>query len=1502
MSSTLYFEDFEDGAQGWSDTKTETLTNGDTVLGEFDGANDVEKTFDLNGDFQSLTLSFDFIELDSWDNENFSIYVNGQRVSFGKFRGDTNNDGTRAGANTSGFNWSMTSEAPTDLNTPGWDDQIHHITLTITNAAILAADELTVKFDARTDGSIDDEGYAIDNLKIEGDHRSVELVAKENFQGKSNTARVYDNGTEISATTLNLGAPGKVLGRFDGTENVVMSYRLPEYTGMVEIEFDFFELDTWNNEDFSIHVNGTKVSLGDFHYSVNEGSRQGSTDGIAWEMTSSALTHYSNTNSNYDQKHHVKMFVPAEHLGNDFVQIEFDSGTNEARTNESYALDNVKVNASPLKTVLVARDTFDADSEGWSSDKLDVDNDFTHGAFLGRFSGTQSVTKVFDIPAASEELKLTFDFLEIDSWDGEKFKVKINGHWINLGTFQHNIGEANATGVHANSGIEWTRAAEAAPAHLGFNGHKDQVHRFELTIPASIATDHKLSVTFKGELSSGVNDESWGIDNVELTADLDYLQPSNRSWTTIASQNFNNNGWAPGLTDVTAGANNHLGRFSGAQDVTFGQTFNTYDLKSGGQIEFLFTQFDTWDNEEFVLTINGRQVSLGSFRGGNVLDGDRTGTQNGFSWSMTSIKHENIAYGAAKDETHKVVLSFGEDELKGHVLNVTFDARLNGGIGDESYGIDNFKLLGYSDQVISGQASPTGTKKQFMEGHVNKGSVLDAGGKLVRGEALVSDDYSTALYLGLNGRLRLLHDDDGDGHYETMKAVFSGTDDTIFDEVSFRESDGALVGKKADGSLVEWVNDNPGETHVGYKALMSRQGVSAIEKDGSLISTVETDGVIKDYADDLTPDILAWDRFEGGRDAGWAMTQSADDADWLAGKRVALTPVNRASNDPGYQGQVSSDADYTKLLTLTNAQGDVPIDFQFAFQDRSNDEHIRISLGNMSNEWVNAGATKTDHQLLFDLNNLQGNRDFDPFAGDNDLEGKSRVIVEGNGHGERVVTIRVYDPKILPVNGGWPVVREGDSFNLPVTMKVHVDVGSNGSVNRAQLAEFKVTQHGKFSKLDVRNAQNEAGNSMEDFYSEFVNLELVQLNDGTTLEDLANSMSLSLGAQKKALSEIRSAMDTNAYADFDFNFYKGVAGSGGSSAVKTYHDSLLEIMDDLTDFHNGGSQYASMERYNDLLWNQLNDTMTQSQQAALRQGLAYAGFAVALSATVPWFALAFDGTLAASAGVEAATAEQGVAFTSFGKDVLTGVADTDVLSEPATYMDIRRMFKDTAGTEEFLSDPAKANLGWLQFVTDRGGLLTIATSNFIAGMPGADYAKTMFQYAEAEGLVDVLGSAVRTFTNSAVDFAEEHSSQTTNVDTFLGYAEDVEKAYDDFVDAAAESGANSTALATVWERILPHNRLDTLFDGKGVDEHRSINQEAFQWEQLGFKAEVSDQQSVTIPGHRKTKITVSDNPNGFDLAGIESFEYYVNHDFYSDRDEVVPLHEYHSFKIYDEVS
>ncbi len=184
-------------------------------------------------------------------------------------------------------------------------------------------------------------------------------------------------------------------------------------------------------------------------------------------------------------------------------------------------------------STILADEDFEAGASGWT-DNTTTDGGAPFSTFLGRYVGSGVATeKTFAPPAGTDRLVIEFDYLEIDSWDGDQgdaMLVSIDGVEIIRKALYH-VGRAGQSGADpATSGVTNGVAWSVTPLtsgleNLGFAGQSyasDQIHRVVLTIdnPAGPVT---LGVG--SSLNQGLADESYGLDNVLVTAFDDDGQP-----------------------------------------------------------------------------------------------------------------------------------------------------------------------------------------------------------------------------------------------------------------------------------------------------------------------------------------------------------------------------------------------------------------------------------------------------------------------------------------------------------------------------------------------------------------------------------------------------------------------------------------------------------------------------------------------------------------------------------------------------------------------------------------------------------------------------------------------------------------------------------------------------------------------------------------------------------------------------------------------------------------
>ena len=168
-------------------------------------------------------------------------------------------------------------------------------------------------------------------------------------------------------------------------------------------------------------------------------------------------------------------------------------------------------------TTTIIDTNFENGVSGWTNNATKTTN--RGDTYLGGFGNTNTTAadtqRTFNLPAETDEVTITFDFLRIDGWDGDHFYVYVNGTQLDLGTFRTN--QVNAARSGSTGNISWSLSAGSPIPGGSGNGAdwSEEIHEVTITVtnPAT-----PLTIGFGSSLNSASTDESWGIDNLNITA------------------------------------------------------------------------------------------------------------------------------------------------------------------------------------------------------------------------------------------------------------------------------------------------------------------------------------------------------------------------------------------------------------------------------------------------------------------------------------------------------------------------------------------------------------------------------------------------------------------------------------------------------------------------------------------------------------------------------------------------------------------------------------------------------------------------------------------------------------------------------------------------------------------------------------------------------------------------------------------------------------------------
>ena len=261
----------------------------------------------------------------------------------------------------------------------------------------------------------------------------------------------------------------------------------------------------------------------------------------------------------------------------------------------------------------------------------------------GDSTGSQLLFKTYNFGTgvANAPIQFSFDFIEIQSWDGELFKVYANdtliaqkNFWVD--SFYGNLdvdGKPNLNSVNP----AWP----------------DEVHTFVLDSNTDASGKFKLG--FGSTVNDSISNESFTVDNIKMLV-------------RYSSENFTNdsNGWNLTVWD-SQGAGKMLGLMGGTSGTEgysklyqFGQT----NANRKAKISLQFYKVDSWDGEFFIIFVNGVTVYRKSFVGTSYGNSDpsETGTTVSLGASSASWNFEeyfNLSFEAYTDNNGDLRLGFG---------------------------------------------------------------------------------------------------------------------------------------------------------------------------------------------------------------------------------------------------------------------------------------------------------------------------------------------------------------------------------------------------------------------------------------------------------------------------------------------------------------------------------------------------------------------------------------------------------------------------------------------------------------------------------------------------------------------------------------------------------------------------------------------------------------------------------------------------------------------------
>ncbi|MCU4651667.1 hypothetical protein N8I71_02430 [Roseibacterium sp. SDUM158016] len=163
----LYATGFETGSAGWLNGIVTDGSDFGPILGPFAGAGGaigVESTFEIPEGTEVASFTFDMLAIDSWDNEEFIVFVDGEAAASLNFRYGVDGITGQWVSDNPDYSFEVLGVAPRTHSgyNPEWPDQVATVRLDVTNPG----QTVTLGFGSTLNQELHDESFAVDNVSL----------------------------------------------------------------------------------------------------------------------------------------------------------------------------------------------------------------------------------------------------------------------------------------------------------------------------------------------------------------------------------------------------------------------------------------------------------------------------------------------------------------------------------------------------------------------------------------------------------------------------------------------------------------------------------------------------------------------------------------------------------------------------------------------------------------------------------------------------------------------------------------------------------------------------------------------------------------------------------------------------------------------------------------------------------------------------------------------------------------------------------------------------------------------------------------------------------------------------------------------------------------------------------------------------------------------------------------------------------------------------------------
>ncbi|WP_188353749.1 beta strand repeat-containing protein, partial [Malaciobacter pacificus] len=517
-----------------------------------------------------------------------------------------------------------------------------------------------------------DSSYEIENGTISFWMKDTGHIA-DNAGLFSKDSQNYDDGGHLTIMTM---SDGSILVRLQSDS---ASYEVRSAAGSISLDEWAQVTFSFGEEGMKLYINGVLADTNSYTGGIEDNTSDiviaanawNTADAGEWDTTTDDYCETGLSNFYSGLIDEIAIFDKA------LSQDEITTYTSNSQYCSDTTLDTSNETdqyAQAAGTVLITED-FENGSTGWSDNTVTETN--TNATdFLGNFGGTGGSEGVykkyyFGSMHAGESVTIEFDMYEIDSWDGsyhgDNFYVFVNGYEVQVDSYSYVEGEDNSDTTNdtdldniGTTGVYWSE--------------NDESHHY--TITGTVDEDGYIRLGFGSGLSQELSDESWGIDNIVITAGDDWSSNTSEEIKNSNDTDDSESLVAEASLLLTVGEVTQTGTTisipsitAGTSDLTnvtnYGNASSGYTEIYSGNNDDNVIAGDDWDkidtgagNDNILVGNNSSTIDLGSGND-NATIGNADST---VSTSISSASGDNTI--VAGNDWDKVSTGNGDDQIQ----------------------------------------------------------------------------------------------------------------------------------------------------------------------------------------------------------------------------------------------------------------------------------------------------------------------------------------------------------------------------------------------------------------------------------------------------------------------------------------------------------------------------------------------------------------------------------------------------------------------------------------------------------------------------------------------------------------------------------------------------------------------------------------------------------------------------------------------------------------------